>query len=369
MPERVIVALSGGVDSSVALLKVLEAGYEAVGVTMKLWAYRGAGDNLPGENSCCPVEAIDAARDLCASLGVPHYLLAFQEVFRAAVVDNFIAEYLAGRTPNPCVRCNRYVKWDALLTQAERLGANLIATGHYARIETGPDGQPRLLRGVDSRKEQSYVLWGIPRETLARTLLPLGRFTKDQVRRTAREHRLATAETPESQEICFVPDDDYRRFLQEHANGHLAQVGAGEIVDEAGQVVGTHPGYAYFTVGQRRGLGLPGQGIAHSQPLYVKALDPAANRITVAHQDALLGSACEVEQINWLVDTPTTPRRVQARLRYNSPGAPARLIPQGDTVRLELEEPQLAITPGQSAVFYDGEIVMGGGIIRGELST
>ena len=364
MSSRVIVALSGGVDSSVALLKVLGAGYEAVGVTMKLWEYHDVGGRLIGESSCCPIEGINDARDVCISLGVPHYTLDFQDVFRTTVVDDFVDEYLKGRTPNPCVRCNSYVKWGALLDQADRLDAEKIATGHYARIETGPDGQPRLLKGVDARKDQSYVLWGIPRQTLARTLLPLGGMTKDQVRQAARDHGLATAEAPESQEICFVTDNDYRRFLNEYANGRLAEIGEGEIVDETGRLVGRHSGYVYFTIGQRRGL-----GIAHREPLYVKSLDPAGNRITVAPRSALLGSVCEVGNLNWLVDPPANPLHVHARVRYNSTGAPARLIPAGGTLRLEFEEPQLAITPGQSAVFYDGDVLMGGGVIRGEIGA
>ncbi|MFB0516825.1 MAG: tRNA 2-thiouridine(34) synthase MnmA [Candidatus Neomarinimicrobiota bacterium] len=364
MPKRVLVALSGGVDSSVALLKVLEACYEAVGVTMQLWAYRDTNGNQPADNRCCPEKAVNAARELCASLGMPHHLLDFQDVFRTAVVDDFITEYLQGRTPNPCVRCNRYVKWAALLAQADQLGADLIATGHYARIETGPDGQPQLLKGVDSAKEQSYFLWGIPRQALARTLLPLGTMTKVQARRIARDHRLATAQAPESQEICFLPDNDYRRFLQEQAMDQLAKVSEGEIMDEAGRVLGRHRGYVYYTIGQRRGL-----GIAHKEPLYVKSMDPATNRITVATRPALFQSACEVEQLNWLVDPLATPRLVQARLRYNSPAAPAKLTPQGTTARLVFDEPQLAITPGQSAAFYDGEILIGGGIISRALDA
>ena len=357
--ERVVVAMSGGVDSSVALLKVLEAGYEAIGITMKLWEYRAVGGELLGESNCCPVDAINDARDVCVSLGVPHYTLDFQDVFRTQVIDNFVEEYLGGRTPNPCVRCNSYVKWDALIDQADQLGADKIATGHYARIEADDDGQPRILKGADAHKDQSYVLWGIPRATLSRTLLPLGNITKDQVRQVAREHDLATAEVPESQDICFVADNDYRRFLQTQAEERLVGIGPGEIVDEGGHVMGQHPGYPFFTVGQRKGL-----GIANKEPLYVKSLEPAENRVTVAARPALLDSGCEVDSVNWLVDPPAAPLRIQARIRYNSAGAPARLIPTGDTVRLEFDQPQLAITVGQSAVFYDGDILLGGGVIR-----
>ncbi len=360
MSTRVLVAMSGGVDSSVALLKTLEAGYDAIGVTMKLWEYRDAGGHIVGESNCCPVEAINDARDVCYSLGVPHYTLDFQEVFRAQVVDHFVAEYLGGRTPNPCVRCNSFVKWDALIAQADQLGARFIATGHYARIEAGPDGAPRLLKGLDANKDQSYVLWAINRHTLARTLFPLGGMTKAQVRQVAREHDLATAHAPDSQDICFVADHDYRRFLRQQAPDRLADVGAGEIVNEAGEVLGTHPGYPYFTLGQRRGLGLSGP-----EPRYVNALDADTNRITVGSRAALLSSRCTVEQVNWLVEPPAAPVDIDGRVRYNGTGTLARLIPtSGATAQLEFAEPQLAITPGQSAVFYAGEVVLGGGIIQ-----
>lgn len=359
MPERAVVAMSGGVDSSVALLKVLEAGYDAIGVTMKLWEYRDTGGNLLGESTCCPVDAINNARDVCVSNGVPHYTLDFQEVFQQTVIDNFVEEYFRGRTPNPCVRCNSYVKWDALLRQADQLGAHIIATGHYARIADGSDGKPRLLRGKDPYKDQSYMLWGISRDTLARTFFPLGDMTKAQVRQTARDKDLISAETSESQEICFITDNDYARFLISQGNGRLPDLENGEIVDESGRVIGTHRGYPFYTVGQRRGL-----GIAHTEPLYVKELNPAANQIKVAPQASLYSTLCFVENLNWLVDEPSVPVQVHAQIRYNSAGAPARLTPEGNYFRLEFQEPQLAVTPGQSAVFYDNEVVMGGGIIR-----
>ncbi|MEE9162066.1 MAG: aminomethyltransferase beta-barrel domain-containing protein, partial [Candidatus Neomarinimicrobiota bacterium] len=233
---------------------------------------------------------------------------------------------------------------------------------HYARIDTDPEGAPRLLQGKDQGKDQSYVLWAIPRQTLGRTLFPVGQMTKPQVRQTARDHHLATAEAPDSQEICFVADGDYRRFLRENAADRLAAVGSGEIVNEEGSVVGNHDGYPDFTLGQRRGLGL-----SNPEPLYVKALDPAENRITVAPRAALFGRHCHVGQLNWLVEPPSSAIQVVGRVRYNGSGAPARLVPNGaSTVHLEFDEPQLAITPGQSAVFYDGQVLMGGGVIQAE---
>ena len=358
MPERVIVAMSGGVDSSMALLRVLDAGYEAIGVTMKLWGYRNTGGMPVGECGCCPVEAINNAREICNDLGVPHHTLDFQSVFRTTVVDNFIDEYLTGRTPNPCVRCNSYVKWDALFEYADQLAADFIATGHYARIVIGTDGTYQLLKATDRLKDQSYVLWGIPRETLRRTLFPLGDMTKDQVRQEAHNRCLTTASVPESQEICFIADNDYHRFLKEAANGQLSNVTEGEIVNPNGKVIGKHKGYPFYTVGQRRGL-----GIAHKEPLYVKSINPHTNQLTVAPHSHLFNTTCEIEHLNWLVPVPTTQQRVCAQVRYNSAGADAQLIPMKSGVRLEFEQPQQAITPGQSAVFYDGEILLGGGVI------
>ncbi len=232
MAERVLVAMSGGVDSSVALLKVLEAGYDAIGITMKLWEYRDVGGQLVAESGCCPVEAINNAREVCVSLGVPHYTIDFQDDFKTHVVDNFVDEYLAGHTPNPCVRCNSHIKWNTFLREADRLGASLIATGHYAVIAGDEQTGLRLLQGLDNDKDQSYVLWGIPRQSLARTLLPLGKMTKPAVRRMAAEHDLPTANVPESQDICFVTDNDYRRFLVDAAGERVTAVGVGDIVGE-----------------------------------------------------------------------------------------------------------------------------------------
>jgi tRNA-specific 2-thiouridylase len=358
MPERVIVAMSGGVDSSVALLKILDAGYEAIGVTMKLWEYRDMGGSLIGESNCCPTEAINDAREICYAFGVPHHTLDFQAVFQATVVDNFVEEYLAGRTPNPCVRCNSYVKWNALLEYADQLNADFIATGHYARINIGPDGKHQVLQAADRLKDQSYVLWGIPRETLVRTLFPLGNLTKDQVRHEARKRCLTNANAPESQEICFIADNDYRRFLREAANGRTSEVSEGDIVDQEGNVLGKHAGHPFFTVGQRRGL-----GIAYKEPLYVKSINADTNQLTVAPHSSLFSSSCEIKSVNWLVDPPTAQLQVHARVRYNSQGALAQLNPKQSGARLEFEQPQLAITPGQSAVFYDGEVLLGGGVI------
>ncbi|MCH8327438.1 MAG: chromosome segregation protein SMC [Candidatus Marinimicrobia bacterium] len=241
---------------------------------------------------------------------------------------------------------------------ADQLGADKIATGHFARIATGPGGQPQLLRGVDEHKDQSYVLWGIPRETLQRTLLPLGDMTKSEVRAVANAAGLATANVPESQDICFVTDNNYRRFLNEHASDQMAGVGPGSILDEGGVTIGTHPGYVNYTVGQRRGLGL-----SSPEPLYVKELDREHNTVTVAPQKALWGSQCQVRELNWLVDPPVESIMVHARVRYNSSGAAARLDLHHDTLQLQFEEPQLAITAGQSAGFYDGDVLMGGGVI------
>jgi len=361
LKTKVMVAMSGGVDSSVALLKVLESGYEAFGVTMKLWDYQASGGNVSRENSCCSVDEINGAKLVCDRMDVPHYTIDFSKVFRDKVMDNFAGEYLAGRTPNPCIRCNSFVKWDAFIQQADILGADLIATGHYARVELRDD-VPVLKKGLDPVKDQAYVLWGIPRHTMTRTLLPLGNLTKPQVRQIAADNRLATATTPESMEICFIPDNNYMRFLREFVPDKVNAIGHGNIIEDH-QVVGTHSGYAGYTVGQRKGLGL-----SNPEPRYVQKIDPETNTVFVSKKNALLTFGCNISSVNWLVDPPDFPHRVQAQIRYNSQPVTADLAP-GSTGELQAQfsEPQPAVTPGQSIVFYDQhetDIVLGGGIIE-----
>ncbi len=356
--DKVLVAMSGGVDSSVALLEILEAGYDAIGITMKLWEYRDVGGNLLEDSNCCSVGAINNAKLVCDRMGVPHYTLDFTGVFRETVVDNFADEYLAGRTPNPCVRCNSFVKWDAFIEQADQLGAKYIATGHYARIiQTGT--AYHLAKGNDPLKDQAYVLWGIPQETLQRTLLPLGDYTKEDVRNIARKHNLETAETPESMEICFVADNNYKRFLKDYVPQEIEAIGEGEIVENSGEVVGGHSGYTNYTIGQRKGLGL-----SNPEPRYVSKIDPESNRIFVGKKESLYDQSCKVTQVNWLEQHPHFPLQVNAQIRYNSTEVPATIYQDGEKMTIQFDNPQLSITPGQSIVFYKDEIVLGGGIIE-----
>ena len=253
--DKVLVAMSGGVDSSVALLKIIEDGYDAIGITMKLWEYRDVGGNLLDDSNCCSTGAINNAKLVCDRLQVPHYTLDFTDIFKKTVVDNFAEEYLAGRTPNPCVRCNSFVKWDAFIEQADQLGAKYIATGHYANVSHFQN-YSILQKGKDPLKDQAYVLWGIPSKTLSRTLFPLGSLTKEDVRQIARENKFETAEIPESMEICFVADNNYKRFLKDYRPEKISSIGKGSIIDESGHELGQHSGYTNYTVGQRKGLGL-----------------------------------------------------------------------------------------------------------------
>ena len=255
MKEKVLVAMSGGVDSSVTLLKIIEMGYEAIGITMKLWEYNDVGGNNLQENNCCAVSSINKAKLVCERMGVPHYTIDFTESFKENVVNNFVDEYIAGRTPNPCVRCNSFIKWDTFIDQAEILGAKYIATGHYARIEEN-NGNYFIKEGVDSKKDQSYVLWGIPKETIKLTILPLGDLTKQEVRQIALDNNLETANEPESMEICFIADNNYKRFIKEYAPDKTENITEGKTLNESGEEIGKNDGYINYTIGQRKGIGL-----------------------------------------------------------------------------------------------------------------
>ncbi|MDW8289777.1 MAG: tRNA 2-thiouridine(34) synthase MnmA [Armatimonadota bacterium] len=355
----VAVAMSGGVDSSVAAALLAKQGYEVVGITLQIWQ---ESQTDPRHSGCCSLGAVVDARRVAKMLGIPHYVLNFRQQFAQTVIADFIEEYRRGRTPNPCVQCNRYVKFDAFLQKADELGAEFIATGHYARIQLDEkSGRWLLLKAVNREKDQSYVLFPMTQEQLARTLFPLGELpSKSETRALARELGLPVADKPDSQEICFVAEaGGYRAFLQSRVPD---TVRPGEIRDVHGNVLGRHPGVAFFTIGQRRGLGLSG----HQEPLYVVDIDAQNNVVVVGPERFLYCRRFLVERVNWIaLDRLTKPLAVQARIRYNMPEAPAMLFPVGEPncVEVEFETPQRAITPGQAAVFYRGDVVVGGGTI------
>lgn len=357
----VVVAMSGGVDSSAAAALLHEHGYRVIGITLNLWDYHASGGNVNFESGCCSIDTMADARAICHKLGVPHYVLDLKEIFDRSVQQDFIAEYFAGRTPNPCVRCNTFIKWGALLQQAENIGADFLATGHYARVALNPDtGRWVLRRAVDHNKDQSYALWGVRQAALARTLFPLGELTKPHVRDFARSLGLKTAEKKESQEICFIPDNDYRRYLQEKAPADVEEIGAGEFVDRTGKALGTHAGVPFYTIGQRKGLGL-----AFGRPIFVTQIDSLTNTITLGDAEDLLQDEFVVTSVNWGAEyRPREGREVHCKIRYRDSGAAASLYDAEEhAVRVRFHAPQRAITPGQSAVFYDGDSVIGGGVI------
>jgi tRNA-uridine 2-sulfurtransferase len=357
---RVVVGMSGGVDSCVAAALLVERGYEVIGVTIKTYAYEDVGGNRANDSSCCSLDGINDARRVCQQLGIPHYVVDFSEAFSENVIEPFVAEYLAGRTPNPCVLCNRTIKWEKLIRKGLALGADFVAMGHYARVGYDPaTGRRWISRGADAAKDQSYALWALTQESLARTIFPLADITKDEARAVAQRAGLHTASKGESYEICFIPDDDYARFLKERVAGLDDAVRGGEVVFD-GAVVGRHDGYPFYTIGQRRGL-----NIAVGEPVYVTGIDPASNRVTVGRGEELLHSAFLAHTVTMQkFPFPSEPIRVVAKLRYKDEGAPATLFPNDDgTLRVVFDQPRRAITPGQSTVWYDGDDVVGGGVV------
>ncbi|HSK19897.1 MAG TPA: tRNA 2-thiouridine(34) synthase MnmA [Longimicrobiales bacterium] len=352
----VLVAMSGGVDSSVAAALLVEQGHRVIGATMKTFCYTDA--NSSGK-TCCGLDGIMDARRVAESLDVPHYVFDMEESFGRSVIDDFVNEYASGRTPNPCVRCNSNTKIPDLLRRARKLGCDAIATGHYARIAGSPD-DVRLLRGRDAGKDQTYFLWGVPREVLPYLRFPVGELTKPQVRERARQLGLATAEKPESQEICFVPDGDYARFLGRRLGDDHDSLQPGALVTTDGTVVGEHGGYARYTVGQRRGLG-GGRGRA----LFVLGVHPASNEVVVGAHEELYRDDVSIGDLNWLTTPPHAGESVRVQVRHRAVAVDAVVEEINDEVlSLQLTEPQRAITPGQSGVIYRGDVLVGGGRIR-----
>ncbi|MBE0544007.1 MAG: tRNA 2-thiouridine(34) synthase MnmA [Verrucomicrobia bacterium] len=350
---RVVCGMSGGVDSSATAALLLEQGYDVVGITLKLWPQDCVNR---AEDKCCGPQAVTDARAVCHKLGVPYYLIDEAADFQKHVIQYFADEYKAGRTPNPCVMCNQNLKFGRLIERADQLGAEFIATGHFARVER-QNGRVLLKRGRDLRKDQSYFLFSLRQDQLARAMFPLGEKTKSDTREVARHCNLKTADKEESMEICFVPDNDYGGFLQQ---ANLVQKHRGEIVDMHGHVLGHHDGIEFYTIGQRRGL-----GISSPQPLYVIELDAEHNRVIVGDDSALARDEFTVDRCNWIPFTkPPLSFEATAKIRYNHPGTPATILPLADgRARVKLHAPQRAITPGQAAVFYQDDLVIGGGWI------
>lgn len=353
---RVAVAMSGGVDSSVAAALLVEQGWQVVGVHMKL---HDLPDSEKRDKSCCSIDDALDARQVCARLGIPFYVVNFVEEFRENVIDYFVSSYRAGRTPNPCVMCNQTVKNRLLLERVREFGCDRLATGHYAAIRPDPEtGAPAIVKPRDRRKDQTYFLWGTPREEVPFLLFPLAEYEKPRARELAASHELVTWDKPDSQEVCFVPKD-YRAFLKPRLAADPPA--PGNFVDAEGRVLGRHTGMPYYTVGQRRGLGL-----AAERPLYVVALRPERNEVVLGEAEALLGSSLRLSGLNW-VSRPAaeSPLEAVVKIRYAHEGTPARITPTGPgTARVEFHAPVRAITPGQAAVFYAGDVLLGGGWIE-----
>lgn len=357
---KVLVAMSGGIDSTVTALMLHNEGYEVVGITMKTWDYASAGTSKK-ETGCCNLDSFNDARAAAVNNGFPHFILDIRDEFGDFVIENFVEEYMAGRTPNPCVMCNTHIKWRALLKRADALVCDFIATGHYANVRQHDNGRYVISKGKDETKDQSYVLWGLDQELLSRTILPLGTYHKTEIRQMAHDMGYPElAKKSESYEICFVPDNDYRGFLKRKVDGLEEKVAGGFFVDKNGNILGKHKGYPFYTIGQRKGL-----DIALGRPVFVTSINPTTNTVVLGDEEDLNQDDMVVSKLNMVkYDTITPGMEALTKIRYKDAGKLSNIYPVGSKVNVRFYEHVKGIAPGQSAVFYEGDDVVGGGIIQ-----
>jgi tRNA-specific 2-thiouridylase len=365
--EKVLVAMSGGIDSTVAALMLHKQGFEVIGITMKTWDYAtSVGVNNKKETGCCNLDSFNDARTAAVEHGFPHFILDIREEFGDFVIENFVEEYIAGRTPNPCVMCNTHIKWRALLKRADAMNCEFIATGHYAQIHQHTNGRYFLRKGKDETKDQSYALWGLQQDLLSRTILPLGMYHKTEIRQMAHDFGYPElAKKNESYEICFVPDNDYRGFLKRRVEGLEEKVANGNFVDQQGKYLGKHKGYPFYTIGQRKGL-----DIALGTPAFVTAIIPETNTVVLGAEDDLNRTEMFVDKINWIkYDGLSEGMEATTKIRYKDKGALCNLYQSDNRIKVVFYEDVKGVAPGQSAVFYEGDDVIGGGIIQREMKN